>query len=114
MLFPDETIARVHHHSHGIPRLINTVCENALIGAFARQLKAVPPDIIEEVANDFRLDVTPAPRSQPIADIDDNGDLWQAVKTMLQFHSQRQAIQSREAESLLATVPGASQHEPIV
>jgi general secretion pathway protein A len=113
-LFPDDTVARIHHHSHGIPRLINTVCENALIGAFARQLKAVPPEIIEEVATDFRLDVAPTPRTQAIADIDDNGELWQAVKTMLQFHGQRQVIRSRESESLLATVPGASQHEPIV
>jgi general secretion pathway protein A len=113
MLFPDDTTSRVHHHSRGIPRLINTVCENALIGAFARQLRAVPPDVIEEVANDFRLDVTPMPRSQPMT-LDDNSDLWQAVKTMLQSHSQRQAIRSREEESLLAAIPGATQHEPII
>ncbi len=36
-LFPSETIAKVYRHSRGIPRLINTVCENALITAFARQ-----------------------------------------------------------------------------
>ena len=32
-LFPTETIVKVHRHSRGIPRLINTVCENALITA---------------------------------------------------------------------------------
>ena len=36
-LFPQETIASVYQHSHGIPRLINTICENALIAAYARQ-----------------------------------------------------------------------------
>ena len=42
-LFPEETIAEVYRHSRGIPRVINTLCENALIGAYARQLRRVPP-----------------------------------------------------------------------
>jgi general secretion pathway protein A len=54
-LFPEETIAEVYRHSRGIPRVINTLCENALIGAYARQLRRVPPDIIDEVTADFRL-----------------------------------------------------------
>src|SRR5207302_9422424 len=52
-LFGEETIERVFHHSGGVARLINTVCENALITAFARQLTSVPPDIIDEVAYDL-------------------------------------------------------------
>ena len=56
-LFPPETIASVYRHSRGIPRLINTVCENALITSFARQAHAITPDVIEEVAADFRLGV---------------------------------------------------------
>src|SRR5882724_6303734 len=32
VLFPDDTVAKVYQHAHGIPRVINTVCENALIG----------------------------------------------------------------------------------
>src|SRR3984885_11872049 len=54
-LFPAETIVRVHRHSRGIPRLINTVCENALITGYARQSHSVTPDIIEDIAADFRL-----------------------------------------------------------
>src|SRR5580692_887036 len=50
VLFPAETIVRVHRHSKGIPRLINTVCENALITAYARQARSVTPDIIEDIA----------------------------------------------------------------
>jgi general secretion pathway protein A len=55
MLFPDETALRVHHYSRGIPRLINTISDNALITAFARQLTTVLPSIIEEVAAELRL-----------------------------------------------------------
>src|SRR5450755_3056799 len=56
-LFPSDTIAKVYRHSRGIPRLINTVCENALITAFARQTPLVEPDVVDEVAADFRLGV---------------------------------------------------------
>lgn len=54
-LFPEETIAAVHCHSRGFPRLINTICENALITAYARQMQSVTPEIIGDVANEFRL-----------------------------------------------------------
>lgn len=56
-LFSAQTIAAVHHHSRGFPRLINTICENALITAYARQLPNVTSEIIREVAEEFRLDV---------------------------------------------------------
>ena len=38
-LFPEETIETVFRYSGGIPRLINTICENALITAYARRLQ---------------------------------------------------------------------------
>ena len=56
-LFPQETVAAIHRHSRGIPRLINTICENALIAAYARQAASVTPDIIDAIATDFRLGV---------------------------------------------------------
>ena len=56
-LFPPETIAAVYQHSQGLPRLINTICENALIAAYARQMPSVSPDIIDDIATDFRLGV---------------------------------------------------------
>jgi general secretion pathway protein A len=55
-IFPPETIAAVYRYSGGLPRLINTICENALIGAYGRRLAAVTPDIIDGVAREFRLD----------------------------------------------------------
>ena len=61
ILFPEETIAAVHCHSRGFPRLINTICENALITAYARQTQSVTPEIIGDVANEFRLAVVQSP-----------------------------------------------------
>ena len=54
-VFPEETIAEIHRYSGGVPRLINTICENALITAYAKQLKPIPVDVIYEIAKDFRL-----------------------------------------------------------
>ena len=55
-IFPPETIAAVFHYSHGVPRLINTLCENALISAYARQSSSIAPGIVDDVAKEFRLD----------------------------------------------------------
>jgi len=62
-LFPDETVERIHQFSRGIPRLINTISDNAMITAFARQLTSVPPSIIDEVADELRLNVGRVVRS---------------------------------------------------
>src|SRR5271155_2578051 len=56
-LFPQETVAVIHRHSRGIPRLINTICENALVAGYARQASSVTPDVIDAIAADFRLGV---------------------------------------------------------
>ena len=53
--FPLETVSAVYRHSRGIPRLINTICENALITAYARQATVVTPGVINDVAADLHL-----------------------------------------------------------
>src|ERR1700739_817103 len=63
-MFPAETIASVYRYSRGIPRLINTVCENALIATYAEKAQRVRPEVIDEVAKDLRLNVLSRP---PIA-----------------------------------------------
>ena len=63
-LFPEQTIRAVYRHSRGFPRLINTICENALVIAYARQIRSVTPDIIEDVATEFRLDVVRVPQAK--------------------------------------------------
>ena len=42
-------------YSRGIPRIINNLCENAMVNAFAREQHTVTADMITEVAADFRL-----------------------------------------------------------
>jgi len=56
-IFSLDAIASVHRHSQGLPRLVNTICENGLIAAYARHAETVSPDIVDEVARQFRLEV---------------------------------------------------------
>jgi general secretion pathway protein A len=56
-LFPAFAVERIHRYSHGLPRLINTICENALITAYARRVLSITAEIVDEVARDFRLDL---------------------------------------------------------
>lgn len=55
-LFPEATLAAIAQHSRGIPRLINTICENALIEGYARQVPAITPEMINQIAADSRLE----------------------------------------------------------
>jgi len=64
-IFSPEAIHAVHNYSKGIPRLINTLCENALVSAYAKQCKQVSQEIVEEVASDFRLDETAPALAEP-------------------------------------------------
>jgi len=77
-LFPAQAIDAVYRHSRGFPRLINTICENALISAYAERIPGVTPLIVEDVAKDLRLD----PLQLPAIDTDNNGhgaDVQQSV-----------------------------------
>lgn len=106
-VFPDDTIAEVHRHSRGIPRLINTVCENALITAYARQAPSVMPDVIEDVAGDFRLNLVHTPQAEPDKGNGD-GDILQAVKTLLELRDYLQKMQSSDRARALAIVSGVN------
>ena len=102
-LFHPDSIARVYSHSRGIPRLINTLCENALITAYARQVCWVSRDIIDEVAAAFRLAAVHPARTEP----SENSEVRQAVKTLLQLHDQLQEMRQSEEESPTAVALGA-------
>ena len=77
-VFPGDTIAKIRRFARGIPRVINTISENALITAYARQLAQVPSGLIEEVADDLCLGVANSPRIQTSRRSD---DVLEAVRT---------------------------------
>jgi type II secretory pathway predicted ATPase ExeA len=54
-VFTSEAIGAICEAAGGIPRTINVVCDNALIGGFAEQVKPIPIHVVEDVCRDFDL-----------------------------------------------------------
>jgi general secretion pathway protein A len=96
-LFPPKTIAAVYRHSRGIPRLINTICENALISAYAKQLRSVTPQIIDDVAEDFRLNVVTPPEVEKAGALDEM-DVQRAARTLLDLYASLHKPLAHETE----------------
>lgn len=55
MLFAADTIPVIHRYAGGVPRLINTLCDNCLFEAFLRKMSVVDHKIVHSVAGDLGL-----------------------------------------------------------
>jgi type II secretory pathway predicted ATPase ExeA len=58
-IFEDDAVAAIHRASRGIPRIINLICEHALILAYVEQLHTIPEPLIHAVSGDLDLDPQP-------------------------------------------------------
>jgi len=54
-LFRPDAVQRIGFYSEGIPRLVNIICDNALLTAYANSRKEISAHVIKEVADDLRL-----------------------------------------------------------
>jgi general secretion pathway protein A len=68
--FTDGAIGAIHRFSRGTPRIINTICDNALFEGFLARAKDVDERLVERVARDLALAApgaspAPAPTEQP-------------------------------------------------
>jgi general secretion pathway protein A len=60
-LFDAEVLGDISLYSGGIPRLINIICDNALLLAYAGGKKSVTTEVVQEVARDLGLANLPEP-----------------------------------------------------
>ena len=51
-LFTDEACQRVHHYSAGVPRLINLLCDTALVYGFAEDAREIGVDLVQGVIDE--------------------------------------------------------------
>ena len=92
ILFQGEALAAVVQYSRGIPRLINTLCDNALQIGFAIQSPQITVSIVQEAA--AGLELSPGPV---------------AVSPQKELDKVRsQTISSPNTEAELVTVPSAA------
>jgi general secretion pathway protein A len=54
-IFTREAVTLIHEFSHGLPRTISVMCDNALLSGFALDRRPVDGDIVREVCRDFDL-----------------------------------------------------------
>jgi type II secretory pathway predicted ATPase ExeA len=56
-IFTPEAARLVHQHSRGIPRLINLLCEHALILGYVEQTQQIAAESISSIARDLELEM---------------------------------------------------------
>lgn len=54
-IFTDGAVGSLYQHSNGIPRLINTICDNALLDGYLFKAETIDESIIKAVAIDLGL-----------------------------------------------------------
>jgi general secretion pathway protein A len=55
-VFSEELMAEIHLRAQGIPRVINALCDNLLLTAFALESRVCTLDMLDEVCKDMRLE----------------------------------------------------------
>lgn len=54
-VFTDRALKEVYKFSRGYPRLINIVCDRALLAGYTDDLQTIPPKVVRECVRDLRL-----------------------------------------------------------
>jgi general secretion pathway protein A len=55
-VFPPDVLEEIYKRSRGIPRVINLICDNLLVTAFAMEQKTTTAGMLDEVCQDLRLE----------------------------------------------------------
>src|SRR6476661_1499290 len=71
-VFSEELMSEIHLRAQGIPRVINGVCDNMLLTAFAMETKVCTVEMLDEVCKDMRLDWPGSRRMRPRPEIQES------------------------------------------
>ncbi len=66
-IFSYEAMDAAHFYSRGIPRVMNLLCEHALLNASVEQTQPVPEHFVAEVAREFHFDDIKPAASYPVS-----------------------------------------------
>lgn len=55
MLFSEDSVRDIYAFAGGVPRLVNTICDNCLFEAYLRKLDRVDTEVVRSVAGDLGL-----------------------------------------------------------
>jgi general secretion pathway protein A len=68
-VFPPDLLSEIHYRTQGIPRVINAVCDNLLLTAFASETRVATMEFLDEVSADLRLEWPGRRPQRPRADV---------------------------------------------
>jgi len=100
-VFPQEVVQSIYAISRGIPRVVNLLCEHALICAYGEQRRVISPEMIQRIATDFDL------CSNPLAT---TGNETQARH---QYAAAQPLLKAEQAEVAEAPPPAVDEREAV-
>ena len=65
-LFTDDACAAVFANSHGVPRVINSLCDTALVYGYAEGATEIGENIVQEVVRDFATGIQRGRSTTPV------------------------------------------------
>jgi len=77
-IFTPRALEAVHRYADGIPRVINLLCDHALISAFVDQQNLVNEGIIDDIAREFDLTGIPMSFTQTVG----NGENYKLIEAL--------------------------------
>jgi len=118
-IFSEAATSAVFRHSKGFPRMINTICENALLSGYARRAAVISPEIVDEVASDLRLGVVSSREekkngSSRAEKEQEKDELLRAVKTLLELHDYLQEMKLSDKKEATTLPREITEHEPYI
>src|SRR6266851_811497 len=83
--FTSKALARVHRFSRGIPRLINLICDRALLAGFSARANRITPEMVTHAAGslDVQSPTAPGRRLAALADVTRGAPLLAAAAVVL-------------------------------
>lgn len=112
-LFSPAAVEEVFFYSKGLPRLINTICENALIAAYARRQHCVTPEIIGNVAKELRLDIVPPPAQIKTGNMTEM-DIHRTMAALAELYEALRKSNGSKASTGVTAEMEVSEHEPYI
>jgi len=84
-VFPKEAVQEIYRCSDGIPRVVNLLCEHALISAYAQQQQVVTPEMVKRIAVEF--DLTAKPLSATDEELEASYERFGALRGLVESES---------------------------
>jgi general secretion pathway protein A len=108
-VYAPEAVDAVHFYSRGIPRVVNLLCEHALINAYVDHARPVPVQIIDEIAREFQFDDI-----KPVTVSIGSGTTLSADAIAMQSALPSGLARAPEAAELLLSPKRMETHPPLV